>query len=105
MGTSKLVVGINYPWYSYGLDFGTLITAKNPSSASNKSSLLGRGWNSSLSAPAPSYSLPGVTLNTVLEQQLDSFRTGGISVVRWFVLGDGWNLGDPPTLSNGQWTY
>lgn len=58
---------MNYPWFSYGWDFG-------PAPA---------GWRS---GTEPDWILP-------LGQQLQHLAAIGISVVRWFILGDGLSYG------------
>lgn len=61
-------VGINYPWFDYGWDFGLAPpTWRSPDAAPN--------WCRAIDA------------------DLDHFRSLGISVVRWFVLGDGLTYG------------
>jgi hypothetical protein len=82
-------VGVNYPWYDYGWDFGEVPWRKDAEPA----------WA------------------TLIDTDLDYFRDLGITVVRWFVLGDGltygtgerapyqdkagtWRFDDPPKLSD-----
>ena len=68
-------VGVNYPWFSYGWDFG-------PAPA---------GWRCG--------SDPGWVPH--IGQHLQQFAATGISVVRWFILGDGLTYGtgaDAPKL-------
>jgi len=64
-------VGVNYPWFDYGWDFG----AAPP------------GWRPS---PTPRW-LPEIDLH------LSHFQRLGISVVRWFILGDGLTCGSGDT--------
>jgi len=62
--------GVNYPWFRYGWDFG-----RAPA-----------GWRS---GPDPDWVLP-------LGQELQHLAAIGISVVRWFILGDGLSYGTGP---------
>src|ERR1051326_782510 len=60
-------VGVNYPWFDYGWDFGAAPA----------------GWRPS---PTPRW-FPEIDLH------LRHFQRLGISVVRWFILGDGLTYG------------
>ena len=78
-------VGVNYPWFDYGWDFG----AAPP------------GWRPS---PTPRW-LPEIDLH------LRHFQRLGISVVRWFILADGLTCGSgdaaprqDPVLAN-EWRF
>jgi hypothetical protein len=62
--------GVNYPWYSYGWDFG----------------LAPPGWRSG--------DAPGWVAH--IDQHLEHLAAIGISVVRWFILGDGLTYGTGP---------
>jgi hypothetical protein len=62
--------GVNYPWFTYGWDFGPAPP----------------GWRS---CKDPEWVLP-------LGQQLQHLAALGISVVRWFILGDGLTYGAGP---------
>ncbi|HEX2454398.1 MAG TPA: hypothetical protein VHI99_11915 [Vicinamibacterales bacterium] len=77
-------VGVNYPWFDYGWDFGPAPP----------------GWRGSLTAP-------GWTVE--IDRHLQHLHDLGISVVRWFVLADGLAYGtgpDAPTLdSSGEWRF
>ena len=67
--------GVNYPWFSYGWDFGPAPP----------------GWRS---GDAPAWA-------THIDQHVQHLSEIGISVVRWFVLGDGLSYGtgrDAPKL-------
>ena len=80
--------GVNYPWFSYGWDFGTAPP----------------GWRSGNDpAWAPH-----------LDQQLRHLAAIGISVVRWFILGDGLTYGTGPdapkldrfaTRDSADWSF
>jgi hypothetical protein len=93
----KLVVGINYPWYSYGFDFGPPITNMAGSNAPPNR------WDTPLPQKRPSKYLEGVNLATRLDAFLDICKGLGIQVVRWFILADGWNLSPVPTIEDGKW--
>jgi hypothetical protein len=95
--SGKITVGINYPWFDYGLDFGPAVAAPGgtPKKASPR-------WDSPLVSPLRS--LSGTQLNSQLDIDLDMMREVGIEIVRWFIIADGWPLGTP-TYSNGTWSY
>jgi hypothetical protein len=61
-------VGVNYPWFDYGWDFGLGPAA----------------WRGSRTSPR---------WYDEIDRHLDHFRALGISVVRWFVLADGLTYG------------
>jgi len=96
--TSTFILGINYPWYQYGWDFGPKLTTISGTQLANR-------WDDKLPQAVPSQTVIGQTLDTTLELQLESFKSNGVTVVRWFIVADGYNLGDPPTLSKGKWAY
>ena len=79
-------VGVNYPWFDYGWDFGLGPPA----------------WRGARTTPRCFEQVDG---------HLDRFRGLGISVVRWFILGDGLTYGtgvDAPRLdqsSAGDWRF
>jgi hypothetical protein len=100
VASDKLMVGINYPAFNYGFDFGPPVI--DPSQSSQSQPSYGPGWNApnsnnlaTISGPAPA---------TVLEALLAVFKGFGLQVVRWFIFGDGWNL-PAPKLVNKQWAY
>lgn len=64
-------VGVNYPWYDYGWDFGAAPPA----------------WRGSL--PTPRW-------YGAIDEDLERFASLGITVVRWFILGDGLAYGSGP---------
>lgn len=75
-------VGVNYPWCDYGWDFG-------PAPPAWRGNLAGPRWYGEI------------------DRDLERFRSLGITVVRWFVLGDGLCYGtgtDAPwrDASNGR---
>lgn len=81
-------VGVNYPWFSYGWDFGPAPP----------------GWRS---GGDPSWVAH-------IDQHLQHLAAVGISVVRWFVLGDGLSYGVGPdapepdssaTADCGDWRF
>lgn len=73
-------VGVNYPWYSYGYDFGE--------------------------APPNWRKIPKVPdWDTEINFDLKYLQDLGISVVRWFILADGLTYGsnqDAPTKGRSQ---
>jgi hypothetical protein len=64
-------VGVNYPWCDYGWDFGA-------------------------GPPAWRGNLPSPRWYGEIDRDLERFRSLGITVVRWFVLGDGLCYGTGP---------
>lgn len=81
------MVGINYPWFHYGWDFG------NPPLAWLGGQSLA-DWQAEKRAQIAADFL--------------SFARLGISAVRWFVLADGLNYGmgaEAPQLTNEQWRF
>jgi len=62
---SALNIGVNYPWFNHGWDFGPAVDSTRP------------GWKSELTST------------------LTDLQNSGIQSVRWFVLADGWNFGTP----------
>jgi hypothetical protein len=103
--SNKMVLGVNLPWSQshYGFDFGpTILTATGETPKLRQWSIT--GWNTKLSkATTSATSDPKPT--TILELQLSQFKALGIQVVRWFILADGWNLGDPPSPKDMKWDY
>ena len=79
-------VGVNYPWFDYGWDFG----AAPPS------------WRGSSTSPR---------WFANIDQDLQHLRSLGISVVRWFILADGLTYGTgqnaprPDPAAVGQWRF
>jgi hypothetical protein len=79
-------VGVNYPWFDYGWDFGLGPPA----------------WRGSRIEPR--------WLNSI-DEDLRRFQDLGISVVRWFLLADGLNYGvgadapRPDRSASGQWRF
>jgi hypothetical protein len=71
-------LGINYPWFKYGWDFG----------------LPPSGWQ------------PRAAWREVIDADLTSFVDSGIDIVRWFILADGTSYGygaSAPQREGGQW--
>src|SRR5690242_15880338 len=81
-------IGVNYPWVRHGWDFGPPIAPGIPDPA----------W----SDPAPGAAASGTDLR--LDQDLRFFKSLGITSVRWFLLGDGWNCGTP-IWDGSNWNY
>jgi|SRR5579871_1164830 len=78
-------VGINYPWFNYGWDFG----APPVSDA-------GYPWG------------PRAAWRDVIDADLASLRRLGLFAARWFVLGDGANFGSGdarPRLDGDRWRF
>jgi hypothetical protein len=76
-------LGVNYPWRDYGWDFGDA-----PS-----------GWRGSRATPRWYDDIDG---------HLRRLQGLGVTVVRWFVLGDGLSYGNAaaaPRLDAGAWTF
>ena len=79
-------VGVNYPWFDYGWDFGVAPPSWRGSSTSPR-------WFANI------------------DQDLQHLRNLGISVVRWFVLADGLTYGTgqyaprPDPALKGQWRF
>ena len=79
-------VGVNYPWFDYGWDFGV-----GPP-----------GWRGARTTPR---------WFDQVDEHLDRLRGLGISVVRWFILGDGLTYGTgtdaprPDQSSDTEWRF
>jgi hypothetical protein len=73
-------VGINYPWFNYGWDFGQ---------------------------PVPDWG-PRAAWRDVISDDLKTFQRCGVTIVRWFVLGDGITYGmgrTAPHRDGEQWRF
>ena len=81
-----MLVGINYPWFDYGWDFGLGPPA----------------WRGTRTVPR---------WFDDIDDHLALFHDLGLSVVRWFILGDGLTYGTddaaprPDPLRPGQWRF
>ena len=79
-------VGVNYPWFDYGWDFGLGPPA----------------WRGGRSTPG---------WYAEIDNHLRLFQRLGISVVRWFILADGltYGVGDaapvPDRIARGGWRF
>jgi hypothetical protein len=79
-------VGVNYPWFDYGWDFG--VAPPN--------------WRGGGTNPQPRW-------YSVIDADLQRLRNLGIKVVRWFLLADGLTYGSgsdaPSQNSPGRWRF
>ena len=81
-----MTVGVNYPWFDYGWDFGVAPP----------------GWRSTQTDPR---------WYGEIDSHLQRFQSLGISVVRWFILGDGLTYGTggsapyADATAGGEWRF